>query len=95
MHCPAATSGQQVQWSPPAGNVTSRSAAEHGRSATHSAPGRRASTPRWQRITGSILIGIVIFVSGYLTSMMALTANALAFGDGRLSVIGVLLVSLL
>ena len=94
-HGPAATSGQQLQWSPPAGNVTSRSAAEHGRSATHSASGRRGSTPRWLRITGSILIGIVIFVSGYLTSMMALTANTLAFGDGILSVIGVLLVILL
>lgn len=46
-------------------------------------------------MTASILVGIVLLVIGFLTSIMGLVSNRWAFTDGVVSILGVLMIFLL
>ncbi|WP_319021160.1 sensor histidine kinase [Brevibacterium aurantiacum] len=56
---------------------------------------RRRRVPQWVRIAVSIVIGVVLFLFGLFTSVMALTSNTWAFADGIISNTGMLAVLLL
>ncbi|WP_248279147.1 histidine kinase [Brevibacterium sp. 'Marine'] len=58
-----------------------------------SVPRRRI--PRGVRIAGSILVGVIAYLFGFLTSSMAVTANAWAFSDGELNDTGLVAILLL
>ncbi|WP_231938975.1 sensor histidine kinase [Brevibacterium sandarakinum] len=56
---------------------------------------RRRRVPQWVRIAVSIVIGVILFLFGLFTSVMALTSNTWAFADGIISNTGMLAVLLL
>ncbi|WP_244195055.1 sensor histidine kinase [Brevibacterium iodinum] len=58
-----------------------------------SVPRRRI--PRGVRIAASILVGVILYLFGFFTSSMAVTANAWAFSDGELNDTGLVAVLLL
>ncbi|WP_228278162.1 sensor histidine kinase [Brevibacterium limosum] len=58
-----------------------------------SVPRRRI--PRAVRIAGSILVGVILYLIGFITSAMALTANTWAFSDWELNDTGIVAVLLL
>lgn len=51
--------------------------------------------PRGVRIAGSLLVGLIVYLFGILTSSMALTANSWAFAEGELNDTGLVTVLLL